>query len=118
MIEIDNSNKLIAEFMGYKQREHPYSFPTAMYWWQSADSKVFGKGTWTPVFQIGEEQYHLSWDWLIPVIRKILDICSENDDMENYHSIVDTIPDIEKTHEAVVNFIKQYNDSKREINQG
>ncbi len=58
--------------------------------------------------------YHNSWDWLMPVIRKICDICfaddeSETVDSERYYIIVDQIPNIESTYESVVSFIEEYN---------
>lgn len=32
---------------------------------------MWGKGTWTPAFSIGDSQFHNSWDWLMPVVHKI-----------------------------------------------
>jgi len=105
-------NKLIAEFMNLnvvtindiKRNKNPYI--------ESADG-----------YTIQELQYHTSWDWLMPVVEKI-----ESDDRydvdilqygtritDNQKEIVNNIADIsfdkkiEHTHNAVVEFINEYN---------
>ena len=60
-----------------------------------------------------ECKFHSSWDWLIPTLNKILPICCELDEMERYWIITDQIPSITDTFEAVVNFIKWYNENKK-----
>lgn len=51
--------------------------------------------------------YHNSWDWLMPVIEKIMDISfQEEGEYEDFYSIRDIIPDIGQTYKAVVEFIK------------
>ena len=64
--------------------------------------------------------YHISWDWLMPVVEKIDEISDENilfkiehnrafiEDIENYHIFIDVISNsrIEATYKAVVEFIK------------
>lgn len=50
--------------------------------------------------------YHTSWDWLMPVVEKILDISFQDEgDAEDFYSIRDCIPDINHTYKAVVEFI-------------
>ena len=56
-----------------------------------------------------ELKYHNSWDWLMPVIQKIMDISFFNGDPEDFYSIRNSIPQIRNTYKAVVEFIKQYN---------
>lgn len=61
--------------------------------------------------------YHDSWDWLMPVVRKIVEICIENDDLflsDQYTSILETVPlaIIEDTYKVVVEFLKFYNEDK------
>ena len=58
-------------------------------------------------------KYHTSWDWLMPVITNILEKCSELDDMERYHCIIDQIPQIDHTYKAVIEFIKYYNNGRK-----
>jgi hypothetical protein len=72
-----NDNKLIAEFMGVKPKS------------------VLGHGK---VYN----DYSKSWDWLMPVVKKI----EEQNELIGAH-ILST--DIGKTHKEVVRFIKEYN---------
>tara|TARA_R110002020_G_scaffold121416_2_gene275935 strand:+ start:1923 stop:2177 length:255 start_codon:yes stop_codon:yes gene_type:complete len=80
-------NKLIAEFM---------------------DLENLGTLT-NPMFEYGESggcrsvedlHYHTSWDWLMPVVIKI------GEKNLRPYSVLRTIED---THQAVVKFIKEYN---------
>tara|TARA_R110002126_G_scaffold233844_2_gene378001 strand:- start:41 stop:460 length:420 start_codon:yes stop_codon:yes gene_type:complete len=87
------NNKLIAEFMGWKPNEH--------HWCLNGDKDL---------------QYHTSWDWLMPVVRKIVDICCNDDDdnlflSDEYTSILDTVSCavIQDSHKVVVEFIQDYN---------
>ena len=98
------SNKLIAEFMGINlitindiiSNKNPYI--------SSADG-----------YTKEDLQYHNSWDWLIPVVTKCLDIYhieQMNDDLN--FKFYDSMGDIKKTYKAVVEFIKENNDGKDE----
>ena len=61
------SNKLIAEFMGWEKYEG-YNYITAHY--QSYQSVSNGLCE-TKVFSMTELKFHTSWDWLMPVTKKI-----------------------------------------------
>ena len=58
-------------------------------------------------------EYHISWNWLWPVLIKCkesVDYCSDN--ALEYHNIEDEMLSqlsIEDTYNAVVEFIKEYN---------
>ena len=54
--------------------------------------------------------YHTSWDWLMPVVQK----CYKIDDEEGFDNLVDAVStlDIDGTYNAVVEFIKTYNDER------
>ena len=61
--------------------------------------------------------YHTSWDWLMPVLSKILDITFSDDeketsDSEYFYNIRDCVPDINHTYKAIIEFIKTYNDER------
>ena len=82
--ELLENNKLIAEFMEYPD--------------------LGTKGDFSYL------NYHTSWDWLMPVVEKILDISFQDEgDPEDFYSIRDCIPDRNHTYKAVVEFINQYN---------
>ena len=82
------NNKLIAEFMGlapnecgvYQTKRGPYHLENL--------------------------SYHLSWDWLMPVVQK----CYKIDDEEGFDNLVDAVStlDINGTYQAVVEFINAY----------
>ena len=92
---MEKDNKLIAEFMGFKEHEGSYYLP------------LYNGGDWVPDVEL---EYHSSWDWLMPVISKITkdERCVENEYRE---SIMDVVPygNIEDTIKTVVEFIKNQN---------
>lgn len=83
-------NKLIAEFMGVTELTFADGYATS------------GK-------------YHESWDWLMPVARKILELVNDLDDFRtDYEKIADamTYIEISLVWETVIEFIENYNDQK------
>ena len=64
--QIEQGNKLIAEFMGATQDSDDLSD-----WWGGI---MFPHG-YDRTFAL---KYHSSWDWLMPVVEKILKIAHEN----------------------------------------
>ena len=86
---MEQSNKLIAEFMGVDQVDIDYAFN-----------------------EHGQLKYHLSWDWLMPVVNKCLNIYhieQMNDDLN--FKFYNSMGDIKKTYQVVVEFIKEQNDT-------
>ena len=84
-----NDNKLIADFMGMKYSE----------------KRSFNDGEWTHSIQ--SLSRFRSWEWLMPVVSKIL--TNENYiDMTHRENIMDSLPYgmIDDTYDAVVEFIK------------
>ena len=76
------NNKLIAKFMGVGK----------LYEAQSSNQ-------WN--------QYHSSWDWLMPVVQKCFEVAENEDD---FFDISGNLPYMDETYKSVVNFIKTYND--------
>lgn len=102
-----SDNKLIAEFMGLEQT------PTGLF--------VTKKGA----IRVWELEYHISWDWLMPVVEKI-------NTMEpsefNYHvdnmtrfrmeqgkiQMLSITSPMRIVYSAVLDFIKWYNKTKNQ----
>lgn len=101
-----NDNKLIAEFMGVTPTDnwydgyelHKAGFPF--------NYGAMGNGTTEPKFTT-------SWDWLMPVVEKILNLdLPESGFYENYIDVWAECRGIDGVYSVVVEFIKWYN--KRE----
>lgn len=88
------NNKLIAEFMGGQKvlpNNDVYNMPTH-------NNLCYG---------IEEMQYHTSWDWLMPVISRCLEIGANVSVERIYHSL--HTQDLSFAYESTVEFIKEYN---------
>ncbi len=87
-------NKLIAEFMGMQH--------TDIGWYDNDETLQLQNNTFD------ELQYHSSWDWLMPVVKKCF---QTGDDTHQWDDIMDTIftCDINIVYAQVVEFIKEYN---------
>jgi hypothetical protein len=92
------NNKLIAEFMGFQQ--------TSIGWYDAEEYLHEKDNTFDTL------KFDVDWNWLMPVVEKILDISLDLDSMEMYYNITDAIPKIESTYNEVVEFIKWYNKNK------
>jgi hypothetical protein len=94
-------NELIAEFMGSRFYDEPIT-----------NNRVFYNIP-SGIYELNKMKFDSSWDWLMPVLSKILDLSFQDDgDEEDFYSIRDCVPDINHTHKAVVEFIKLYNLNK------
>ena len=97
------SNKLIAEFMRWEE-------PTE---W-SAIAPKSGGDCW----QYEDMKFNASWDWLMPVVRKIVEVSCDEDEnaflSDQYTSILETVPlaIIEDAYKVVVEFIEWHNKQK------
>jgi len=109
-------NKLIAEFMGYPPMTDAVDDRTIAY--DVGGSVMNINNTHNEnddnVFHPDDMKFHISWDWLMPVVLKCkesVDYCSDDNALE-YHNIEDEMLSqlsIEDTYQAVVKFIKIYN---------
>ena len=94
-----NSNKLIAEFMGLETPDGCY------FEYLTKD----GERSKLTHFMLLE--YHLSWDWLMPVANEIIKSRDEQNsdwDLTDLKYALQTT-NIELVYEAVVEFIKNQN---------
>ena len=112
---MEKNNKLIAEFMGMKNMN-----PNNDTIYQLMVAK---KGSGLPhELPIGNEiiptkslEYHKSWDWLMPVVKKIGDEYYNTPFDETYSKLTEQYENIwtlEDTYNAVVEFIKDQNTIK------
>jgi len=92
---MEESNKLIAEFMGSKHPKYE-----DMYRLPHADVYV------------GELQYDFSWDWLMPVAEKCLTSDEKTDGQHYFINDALLTCNIEVVYDRVVEFIKDYNNGK------
>lgn len=85
---MEKNNKLIAEFMGVYSKENGYDY-----------TKIGNIGVF----------YHTSWDWLMPVLKKIN--LQLNPDNYNEWRMINkpTEYDIEDVHAQAVHFITDQN---------
>ncbi len=92
------NNKMIAEFMGlapnecgvYQTKRGPYHLENL--------------------------SYHISWDWLMPVVKKIDDLFGNTDEVDDMINVVHNAVlqfNIRTTHQAVIEFINEYNKNKQ-----
>jgi hypothetical protein len=106
-------NELIAKFMGYKTiadgRYEMYIGP-------------FTKGTYKYGYNLylyldgNSMDFHVSWNWLMPVVRGLVEMAIHEDgweafESEYYTSLLDTVPSavIEDVFKVVVEFIEWIN---------
>lgn len=82
---MEQNNKLIAEFMGVDQVDIDYA-----------------------INEDGQLKYHLSWDWLMPVIQKITELCEEPKELDELKYALLCV-DIKFVYFIVLEFIKEYN---------
>jgi hypothetical protein len=100
------NNKMIAEFMGMEKERHAdgrYLFTTDIDELKGADTRF-----WEELY------FHVSWDWLMPVVEKIEDYLTNNIGKVGYFDECLNSNDLEVKYQAVVEFINQYNKNKED----
>ena len=115
-MEIEENNKLIAEFMGLPTEVFKSGIVNYYF-------REFNSGSW---YEEHELSYNVSWDWLMPVVEKIESLgygvtigmgvyVVIQDDVTDTGLEITKMTDNNKlfcTYEAVVEFIKWYNENK------
>ena len=100
-------NKLIAEFMGVKPLVLGGSTEYEMY----GVLDCIEDGVNEKHYFIDDEmRFHESWDWLIPVVNKIE---IENEGVPLQLLYCSLYSEIGEVYQAVVEFIKTYNDERK-----
>ena len=96
---MEENNKLIAEFMGMENERHSdgrYLFTTDIDELKGADTRF-----WEHLY------FHVSWDWLMPVVHKCFEVALDGDMWDIMHFL--QVADRGGTYQAVVEFINEYN---------
>lgn len=95
-MKIEQNNKLIAKFMGYKTR-CPYP-EVALYLTPYGHTKL---------------KFHSSWDWLMPVAKKCYKKAEDMEAKEWCRSIQDcmTVFSMEHLYNELVRFIQWHNNN-------
>jgi hypothetical protein len=118
----EESNKLIAEFMGWEKVSKNYRTPFT----QSYLTVMNGIGE-TTIFGPTELRFHKSWDWLMPVVEKIEQLQNELHVVEletlfssQYFASLPTSyvegcgnTRKEALYNLVINYIKWYNNEQK-----
>ena len=100
--QIIHSNKLIAEFMGLETATFIPSGHLNYY------HREFDSGTW---YEVHELSYNLSWDWLMPVVGKLLDQDEYYGASDHRYRLKDALVEtnIDSMYKIVVEFINKCN---------
>ena len=122
-------NIIIAEFMGgepaNKVKDNPiaYIFPFEFGHQETWDEFGFQGSGASSCWDIGDLQYHLSWDWIIPVYQKIMkgyygttimEISNEENHLLEQIKTHLSQTDIKNLHNWIYEFIKWYNENKKD----
>jgi hypothetical protein len=105
------NNKLISEFMGLELEE---TLEGLFVYAKKEQNPIKLNDIRTEFYEVHELQYHTSWDWLMPVIKKCFKIATALDIsfdkmMEKYRFDYIAYGDLDESYESVVEFIKQHN---------
>ncbi|MGI9554399.1 MAG: hypothetical protein ACR2M6_00370 [Vampirovibrionia bacterium] len=108
------NNKMIAEFMGLELEE---TLEGLFVYARKEQSPIKLNDIRTEFYEVHELQYHISWDWLMPVVKKCWKIINELDmsfDKVIFKYRFDYIvyADFKESYEAIVEFINEYNKNK------
>lgn len=104
-----DSNTLIAEFMG--KTVYPIKGTPEFKKW---------KGELCD-YDLSEIKYHISWDWLMPVIQKIRELSVWDDDINSYGFQFDQVlfnyidSEISTVYADCVKFIEWHNQNNKSI---
>ena len=111
-----NNNKLIAEFMGLYDEISLDSIAGNIHSWSDAPFFYITEDSKEKVMEGITEysKYHTSWDWLMPVHKKCMFTPNFSGDDQLRTLLIDAVidADINRLYDAVVNFIKEYNDER------
>lgn len=113
-LNILENNKIIAEFMGYNFDGVEYDIPehTTFVPFEYKKATTIHCFT-TSLFKVVDLKFHCSWNWLIPVCKKIKEVGgTEKKYSVEFELAVDKL-DMQSMYVFSVKFIKWYNELKK-----
>ncbi len=113
--EIQERNKQIALMLGaiYSSHADAWGFGNARIEPNELKfgNEIFKGCVWAERFE-KELKFHSDWNWLMTAAKFMLDVVSENDDMETWYSFTNQLPDIEAAFVMLSDFAKEYTKNK------
>jgi hypothetical protein len=102
MKTLEEKNRMIAEFMGFKLQDNPNERWFGQYFAEP-------NGTWGNRIEI--MHFDTSWDWLMPVVEKIDNLETDEEFAEKMGDITHALIDIniDELYYQVCLFIDKYN---------
>lgn len=116
---MEENDKIISEFIGGRHSTKTTPFGKIEgFWFSWIDSPKKWKTMLQENHFITEFHYHDSWDWIMPVVKKIMEL--ETPEKEStgwyaYYSIEANLPlvDISLVHDNVIEYISWYNEQSK-----
>ena len=104
-------NKLIAEFMGVHDEISLDSIAGNIHSWSDAPFFYTTEDSKEKVMEgiTKYSKYHTEWNWLMPVAKKCINPEDNTEGWDNL-AVALTTCNIDEVYQAVVEFIKTYND--------
>jgi len=104
-------NLLVAQFMGYEIKDWGFDLPEELRHTYKPSNYEIEEGMFNFTVDKEDMEFNISWDWLMPVIKKILFKGYNLEGVEKMLKVQDAFHscNIASTFEAVVEFILWYN---------
>lgn len=86
-------NEKCAEYLGwYKTDESKDGIE--LIWWTDTFNNTYSY-----------LKFHDDWNWIMLILEAILEECSKGDDLDDYNDILDSLPFIKDTKQAIINYL-------------
>lgn len=110
-MKTQEKNILITHFMGYEIKDWGFVLPEELRHTYKPTYCEIEEGMYDFTVDTEDMEFNISWDWLIPVIRKILFKGYTLEGVEKMLKVQDAFHSckIETTYEAIIEFILWYN---------
>jgi hypothetical protein len=122
--QIIENNKLLAEFMGWKEKEDRLNVgdEKSMFFATPFNREFWSEGTsisregWeqTELFTSEDMVFHLDWNWLMQVVEKIDEVCGI--DLHEWDEHINNAlcsKSLSTTYNACVEFVQWYNNQNK-----